>query len=85
MSMLLNAIGLKTIQPQKDTEYYNAWNKARNAVKHYNKQEAESFTLNQFDEAYWMLERALRNAELLEVAIANRDEYRNWIIVNINM
>jgi len=32
-----------------------------------------------------MIERALHNADLLAVDIANRDAYRNWVIVNINM
>lgn len=82
---LIRAIGLQTIRPKKATEYYNQWNKARNSVKHYNKNESEGVTLNQFDEAYWMIERALRNAELASISVTNRDEYRNWIIVNINM
>jgi len=82
---LLDAIGLHTIQPRKDTDYYNEWNKARNLAKHHGKKEAESVTLNQFDEAYWMIERALRNASLLALSVENVDDYRNWIIVNINM
>ena len=83
ISSLLNAIGLKPTHAKKDTDYYNEWNKARNAVKHHSKKESEAVTLNQFDEAYWMLERALRNAEIMQLPIANRDDYRNWIIVNV--
>ena len=86
ISALLGAIGLKTIKPKKDTEHYNEWNRARNALKHYDKKkEPDTVALNQFDEAYWMIERALHNAELLAVPVANCDDYRNWIIVNINM
>ena len=84
ISTLLGSLGLKTVEPRKDTEYYNKWNKTRNAVKHHKKLEAELLTLNQFDEAYWMIERALRNAELLGIVVVNRDEYKNWLIVNIH-
>ena len=86
VSSLLAAIGLKSLRPKKDTEHYNEWNKARNALKHFDhKKDSDTVTLNQFDEAYWMIERALHNADLLAVDIANRDAYRNWVIVNINM
>jgi hypothetical protein len=85
ISNLLATIGLQTVKPKKDTEYYNEWNKARNVVKHHGAKEPESVTLNSFDEAYWMLERALRNAELLGLSVANRDAYKNWVIANINM
>lgn len=60
-------------------------NKTKNAVKHHKKSEPELLTLNQFDEAYWMIERALRNAELRGIGVVNRDEYKNWLIVNIHM
>ena len=82
---LLDAIGLHTALPRKDTAYYNEWNKARNLVKHHSKKEADSITLNQFDEAYWMIERALRNAGLLALRVENSNDYKNWIIENINM
>ena len=85
IASLLNELGLQTIKPQKDTAYYNEWNKARNAIKHHNENEPQVITLNQFDEAYWMIERALRNAALLALHIENVDDYRNWIIQNINM
>jgi hypothetical protein len=84
-SAVQKIIGLKGVDLKKDTEHYAVWNKSRNAVKHHKKAEAEQVTFNQFDEAYWMIERALRNAELLAVPISNLDDYRNWIIVNVNM
>ena len=82
---LLDSIGLHTIKPRKDTDYYADWNKARNLAKHHGKSESGSVTLNQFDEAYWMIERALRNASLLTLTVDNADDYRNWVIANINM
>ena len=81
----LSQIGLKTIELKKDTVYYSSWNRARNAAKHHSVDESESLTINLFDEAYWMIERALRNSALLSLPIENEQAYRNWVIVNINM
>ncbi len=59
------------------------WNIARNAAKHLVNPEEESITLNLCDEAYWMIRRALDNAEKLLLKIENRDHFENWFIINI--
>lgn len=41
--------------------------------------------LNLFDEAYWMIRRALANTKSLSLQISNEVDFENWVIVNINM
>jgi len=70
---------------RKNTDIFNQWNDARNKLKHHGQKESVAVTLNLFDEAYWMLRRCLANAEMLDIPISNRDEFENWIVLNINM
>ncbi|MGV0960188.1 MAG: hypothetical protein ACOYB1_10160 [Limnohabitans sp.] len=76
---------LNPMQGKMDKHIYNEWNEARNHLKHHNKKEQSTVTLNLFDEAYWMIKRALANAKKAEVAICNEQEFENWIIININL
>lgn len=78
-------VGLPVMDNKKNTEIFNQWNNVRNKLKHHGQKESEAVTLNPFDEAYWMLKRCISNADMLGVLIRNRDEFENWIIVNINM
>lgn len=64
---------------------FNHWNNARNTIKHHNKNENKNVTLNLFDEAYWMIQRALSNAKKLEVNISNETEFKNWCIMQIHL
>lgn len=66
-------------------EIYNLWNGARNTMKHHNKNEADFVVVNLFDEAYWLIQRALSNAEKLNLKIENQQEFENWCIVNIHL
>jgi hypothetical protein len=66
-------------------EIFNEWNAARNQLKHHNEPEEEVVSINLFDEAYWMIRRALSNASKLGVQIENEREFENWVITNINM
>lgn len=76
----LAAMGVKT-----KSEIFNEWNSARNTLKHHGKSDDEVVTINLFDEAYWMIRRALANAENLKTSIRNNDDFENWVVVNINM
>lgn len=69
----------------KKTDIYNVWNTARNDLKHHSKGLASIITINLFDEAYWMIKRALENARTLGSPIANSQDFENWIIANINL
>ena len=69
----------------KKTDIYNVWNAARNDLKHHSKGLASIVTVNLFDEAYWMIKRALENARKLGAPIANSQEFENWVIMNINL
>lgn len=76
---------LNPMQGKADKAIYKEWNDARNHLKHHNKKDPSSVKLNLFDEAYWMIKRALINAKKAEVVICNEQEFENWIIVNINL
>ncbi len=78
-------IGLPVMGDKKNTEIFNQWNDARNKLKHHGKKESETVKLNLFDEAYWMLRRCIASTDMLGISIRNRDNFENWIVVNINM
>lgn len=77
--------GLSVAEGKKNNEIYNDWNVARNKLKHHSKGEDEEFTVNLFDEAYWMIMRALSNAEKLGIEIESKSDFDAWVIININM
>ncbi|MGQ0696938.1 MAG: hypothetical protein ACT4PZ_01725 [Panacagrimonas sp.] len=66
-------------------ETIEAWNKARNNLKHHGNTEEDFVVINTCDEAYWMIKRALDNASRLGVKIPNGNEFENWVVININM
>lgn len=80
-----NGSVLDPMHGKSDKAIYNEWNEARNHLKHHNKNEFSTIKLNLFDEAYWMIKRALVNAKKANVSIKNEQEFENWIIVNINL
>jgi hypothetical protein len=77
--------GLAVAEGKKKKELYNEWNSARNKLKHHSNNDEELVSLNLCDEAYWMIRRALVNAEKLSAKIDNQADFENWIIVNINL
>ncbi len=76
---------LSAMDESKPKEIYNSWNQARNQLKHHNKAEEDFVTMNLFDEAYWMLKRALTNSKKLSINITKEKEFEKWIIINISM
>lgn len=76
---------LNPMQGKTDKAIYNKWNEARNHLKHHNKKEQSTVKLNLFDEAYWLIKRALMNAQKAKIEICNKQEFENWIILNINL
>lgn len=64
---------------------FNGWNAARNDLKHHGKGKAAIIAINLFDEAYWLIRRALANAQKLGAPITNSQDFENWIIMNINL
>lgn len=78
-------IGLRALDKEGQNATFNGWNDARNKLKHHGEQDGETVTLNLFDETYWMLMRCISNADMLGISIQNRDEFENWIVININM
>lgn len=77
--------GLSVMSGKPKNEVFNEWNSARNTLKHHSKTDDEVVTINLFDEAYWMIKRALANADKIEISISNRLDFENWIIININL
>ena len=66
-------------------ETIEAWNKARNNLKHHGHTDEEFVVFNGCDEAYWIIKRALDNASRLGVKVPNKSEFENWVVININM
>lgn len=64
---------------------FNEWNTARNTLKHHGKESDEAITINLFDEAYWMIKRALSNATKLNITIDNEIDFESWVVININL
>ncbi len=77
--------GLSAMDAKTKSDLFNEWNSARNTLKHHGKSDENILTINLFDEAYWMIKRALMNAESLEAPILNQLDFENWIVININM
>lgn len=78
-------IGLQALDKKGRNEIFNGWNDARNKLKHHGEKDGETVTVNLFDESYWMLRRCISNAEMLGISIPNRDEFENWVVINVNM
>lgn len=77
--------GLPAMGSRPKNEIFNEWNTARNTLKHHGKESDEPIRINLFDEAYWMIKRALSNAKGMNVEISNELDFENWIIMNINL
>ena len=79
-----NATGLSVMEKLPPTKIYTDWNSTRNAIKHHAKDEANIVTINLFDEAYWMIKRALSNASNLGISISNEIDFENWCILELH-
>jgi hypothetical protein len=77
--------GISGLAEVTDKQLFKGWNAARNAAKHHNADESETVVLNLFDEAYWMVRRALANAKGLGLNVGNELDFENWVTTNINM
>lgn len=77
--------GLAIMDDATNKEIFKQWNDVRNTIKHHDKSDGDFVTLNLFDEAYWMIRRAIENAGKCGVQIANKEDFENWIILNINL
>lgn len=82
---LRDATGLAVMEDRPKKEIFNAWNNARNTIKHHNEKSEETVTINLFDEAYWMIKRALANASKLGVPVSNEANFENWCIVELHL
>lgn len=76
-------VGLAAMGSKTKSEVIAEWNHAKNRTKHHDKDEISFITLNDCDEAYWMIKRALGNAKELGVSIPNANDFENWVIVNV--
>lgn len=75
--------GLALVGSKTEKEIIDTWNAPRNLLKHLVGPEDEPITLNLCDEAYWMIRRALANAEKLNLPVENVQDFENWFIVNV--
>ena len=67
------------IKNQPKRQFYQYWNKDRNAVKHHDNNDPEVLEINDCDAAYWMIRRALSNAKEIGAKVRGRDEFENWV------
>jgi hypothetical protein len=70
------------IEQQSKTSIFKMWNSGRNTLKHHNQHDEIEFEMNDCDEAYWMIRRALRNATALELVVLNKDQFNTWVQEN---
>lgn len=82
---LRETTGLAIMENRPKKEIFNLWNNARNTLKHHNDKSEESVMINLFDEAYWMIKRALANASKLGIPISNEVDFENWCIVELHL
>lgn len=76
---------LKVMENRPKKEIFNIWNNARNTLKHHSEKSDETITINLFDEAYWMIKRALANSSKLEIPISNELDFENWCIIELHL
>jgi hypothetical protein len=79
------ATGLRIGGDASERELIDGWNQARNAAKHLVGAEDQPLKINLCDEAYWMIRRAIANAEKLGRPVAAAQDFENWVILNVNM
>ena len=82
--MIREKTGLPIMGTKSEREMIDDWNATRNSFKHLIGPEDEPIILNLCDEAYWMIRRALANAQSLQVQISNAQDFENWVIINVN-
>ena len=82
---LRDKLGLASLKQTSEKELIDQWNVARNTAKHLLGVEDEPVTMNLCDEAYWMIKRALYNAERLGTQVPNKIEFENWLIINVGL
>jgi predicted thioredoxin/glutaredoxin len=76
---------LTIMENRTKNEIFNLWNDARNTLKHYNEKSNETVTINLFDEAYWIIKRAIVNSSKLGIPISNEEVFENWCIAELNL
>ena len=79
------ATGLTIMGNRQKNEIFNQWNTARNTLKHHNNKDEEAVTINLFDEAYWMIKRALANTSKLGIRIDNELDFENWCLIKLHI
>lgn len=62
---------------------FEEWNSQRNRAKRHSKGVEEFVTMNFFDAAYEMIQRANADGEKLNLFASNRQEYENWLVLNV--
>lgn len=77
--------GAKAMGNMTKKQIFNSWNEARNSVKHHSEKDDQDLKINLFDEAYWMITRALANAQRLSLKITNKNDFDNWCILRLHL
>jgi len=74
--------GLRTVS---ESQLFQSWNSGRNSAKHHGPRDDDPVVMKTCDEAFWMIRRALQNAQRLGLSIENEQEFENWVAINVNM
>ena len=70
------------IEQKSKSSIFKVWNSGRNMLKHQDQSDKTDFQMNDCDEAYWMVRRALRNATTLNLEIQNKVAFEAWVQEN---
>ena len=65
------------------TQYIDKENLARNALKHLQNDKGPTIEIDLEEAACWMLVRALKNGQLLELPFERYSDFNNWFYENI--
>jgi hypothetical protein len=75
--------GLNIAGDRTSKDAFNEWNWHQNRLKHHDKRDDESLTINVFDHAYYSIKRALADANKLSLNPRNRCHFDSWMFENI--
>ncbi|MEP4547388.1 MAG: hypothetical protein ABJ000_14520 [Saccharospirillum sp.] len=73
------------IDQKSKAAIFREWNSGRNRLKHHDEKDDLEFQMNDCDEAYWMIRRALRNAAKLGLEIVQKEIFDAWAEANVRL
>lgn len=75
--------GLEFAGDRTKKDAFNEWNWHQNRLKHHDERDDEFIDINIFDHAYYAINRALADADLLNLEVCNRPAFEIWMFENV--